>query len=214
MNAIIFPGQGSQAIGMGHEFYKNFKVAKQILQEADDKLNFKISKLILEGPEKDLKLTQNTQPAILTTSYAIFSVMKKEFNFNFESSKYFAGHSLGEYSALVSSDALKFEDAVTLVFERGKAMQEAVPIGKGGMLAVIGLTIPEIKRFIEQISVNGICEIANDNSEGQTIVSGDTKSIENLKNILIENKKESYTFKCKRTFSLFFDEVSCNKNAK
>ena len=191
MNAIIFPGQGSQAIGMGQEFYKNFKVAKQIFQEADDKLNFKISKLILEGPEKDLKLTQNTQPAILTTSYAIFSVMKKEFNFNFESSKYFAGHSLGEYSALVSSDALKFEDAVTLVFERGKAMQEAVPIGKGGMLAVIGLTIPEIKRFIEQISVNGICEIANDNSEGQTIVSGDTKSIENLKNILIENKKRA-----------------------
>ena len=191
MNAIIFPGQGSQAIGMGQEFYKNFKVAKQIFQEADDKLNFKISKLILEGPEKDLKLTQNTQPAILTTSYAIFSVMKKEFNFNFENSKYFAGHSLGEYSALVSSDALKFEDAVTLVFERGKAMQEAVPIGEGGMLAVIGLTIPEIKRFIEQISVNGICEIANDNSEGQTIVSGDTKSIENLKNILIENKKRA-----------------------
>ena len=191
MNAIIFPGQGSQAIGMGQEFYKNFKVAKQIFQEADDKLNFKISKLILEGPEKDLKLTQNTQPAILTTSYAIFSVMKKEFNFNFEDSKYFAGHSLGEYSALVSSDALKFEDAVTLVFERGKAMQEAVPIGEGGMLAVIGLTIPEIKRFIEQISVNGICEIANDNSEGQTIVSGDTKSIENLKNILIENKKRA-----------------------
>ena len=191
MNAIIFPGQGSQAIGMGQEFYKNFKVAKQIFQEADDKLNFKISKLILEGPEKDLKLTQNTQPAILTTSYAIFSVMKKEFNFNFENSKYFAGHSLGEYSALVSSDALKFEDAVTLVFERGKAMQEAVPIGEGGMLAIIGLTIPEIKRFIEQISVNGICEIANDNSEGQTIVSGDTKSIENLKNILIENKKRA-----------------------
>tara|TARA_Y100001958_G_C21103947_1_gene453015 strand:- start:31 stop:969 length:939 start_codon:yes stop_codon:yes gene_type:complete len=191
MNAIIFPGQGSQVVGMGQEFYKNFGIAKQLFQEADEKLNFKISKLILEGPESELKLTQNTQPAILTTSYVIFSVMKKEFNFNFENSKYFAGHSLGEYSALVSAQALKFEDAVKLVFERGKAMQEAVPIGKGGMLAVIGLKIEEIKKFIEKISSDGVCEIANDNSEGQTIVSGNTNSIENLKDILIKNKKRA-----------------------
>ena len=112
MNAILFPGQGSQIVGMGLEFYNNFEIVKKIFQEADDKLNYKISQIILEGPEDKLRMTQNTQPAILIVSYGIFSVLKKEFNFNFESTKFFAGHSLGEYSALVCADSLKFNDAL------------------------------------------------------------------------------------------------------
>ena len=131
MNAILFPGQGSQVVGMGLEFYNNYELVKKIFHEADEKLNYKISKIILEGPEQELKLTKNTQPAILIVSYAIFSVLRKEFNFDFKDTKYFAGHSLGEYSALVCSESLKFNDALFLLYERGKSMQEAVPVGQG-----------------------------------------------------------------------------------
>ena len=190
MNAILFPGQGSQVVGMGKEFYNNFEIVKKIFKKADEKLNFKISKIILEGPEDELKLTKNTQPAILMVSYAIFSVLQKEFNYDFSSTKYFAGHSLGEYSALVCSEALKFEDAIYLLYERGKAMQEAVPVGKGKMIAVLGSQINELKEFIDKINNKGVCEIANDNAEGQTILSGDINSIDTLQNILKENKKK------------------------
>jgi [acyl-carrier-protein] S-malonyltransferase len=190
MNSILFPGQGSQIVGMGVEFYNNFKIVKKIFQEADDKLNYKISKIILEGPEEKLRLTENTQPAILTVSYAIFSVLKNELNFNFNSTKFFAGHSLGEYSALVCSESLSFNDALYLLFERGKSMQEAVPVGQGSMIAVLGSKIEEIDNFIKSIKNKKVCEIANDNAEGQTIVSGDIESINLLKNILIENKKK------------------------
>ena len=191
MNAIIFPGQGSQVVGMGLEFYNNFEIAKKIFQTADQKLNFKISKLILEGPDNELKLTKNTQPAILTVSFAIFTVLKKEFNFDFEQTKYFAGHSLGEYSALVSSNSLEFSDALSLVYKRGQAMQEAVPIGAGGMLAVLGQKISDIENYLKNISPGGVCEIANDNAEGQTIVSGNSQGIDELKKILIKNKKRT-----------------------
>ena len=190
MNAILFPGQGSQIVGMGSEFYNNFEIVKKIFKEADDQLNYKISQIILNGPEDKLKLTQNTQPAILTVSYAIFSVLKKEFNFNFKSTKYFAGHSLGEYSALLCSGSLNFKDALFLLYERGKSMQEAVPVGKGSMIAVLGSKIDEIKNFLEEAKKKGVCEIANDNAEGQTIVSGNIESIELLKNILKDNKKK------------------------
>ena len=190
MKAILFPGQGSQIVGMGSEFYNNFEIVKKIFKEADDKLNYKISKIILEGPEDKLKLTQNTQPAILTVSYAIFSVLKKEYNFDFKSTKFFAGHSLGEYSALVCADSLEFNDALFLLFERGKSMQEAVPVGKGSMIAVLGSKIDELNDLIKEIKIKGVCEIANDNAEGQTIVSGDIESINSLKDILKENKKK------------------------
>ncbi len=190
MKAILFPGQGSQIVGMGSEFYNNFEIVKKIFKEADEKLNYKISKIILEGPEDQLKLTQNTQPAILTVSYAIFSVLKKEFKFDFKFTKFFAGHSLGEYSALVSSDSLKFDDAIYLLFERGKSMQEAVPLGKGKMIAVLGSKIEELNNLIKQAKTKGACEIANDNAEGQTIISGDIESINLLQNILKENKKK------------------------
>ena len=191
MNAIIFPGQGSQVVGMGLEFYNNFEIVKKIFHTADQKLDFKISKLILEGPDNELKLTKNTQPAILTVSFAIFTVLKKEFNFDFDQTKFFAGHSLGEYSALVSSNSLEFSDALSLVYKRGQAMQEAVPIGAGGMLAVLGQKISEIENYLKDISPGGICEIANDNAEGQTIVSGNSQGIDELKKMLIKNKKRT-----------------------
>ena len=158
MKAILFPGQGSQIVGMGAEFYNNFSIVKKFFEEADDTLNFKISKIILEGPDKDLKLTQNTQPSILIVSYSIFNILKNEFNFNLKEVKYFAGHSLGEYSALLCADALNFQDSLRLLFERGKSMQEAVPIGKGGMLAILGLDIKEINNYILQIKSKGVCE--------------------------------------------------------
>jgi len=191
MKAILFPGQGSQIVGMGSEFFKNFEIVKKIFDEADNTLNFKISKTILEGPENELKLTANTQPAILTVSYAIFSVLKKEFNYDFSATKFFAGHSLGEYSALVCADSLVFKDAIFLLHERGKSMQEAVSVGKGGMLAVLGLDLITINNYINEINKKGVCEVANDNAEGQIIVSGDIVSIKLLQDILKKDKKKS-----------------------
>ena len=179
MSSILFPGQGSQIVGMGSEFYNNFDLVKKIFTEADETLNFPISKMILEGPANELQLTKNTQPAILTVSYSIFKVLKEEFNFDFTSVKFFAGHSLGEYSALVCSESLNFKDALFLLHERGKAMQEAVPVGKGGMIAVLGLKFEEIELLLKKSEeLKGVCEIANDNADGQVIVSGDKESVE------------------------------------
>jgi len=190
MKAILFPGQGSQIVGMGSEFYNNFPAVKKMFDEADEILKFKISKIILDGPETDLKLTQNTQPSILLVSYSIFTVLKNEFNFSLEKIKYFAGHSLGEYSSLLCANALSFQDSLQLIFERGKSMQEAVPIGKGGMLAILGSDITEINNYISQVKFKGVCEVANDNAHGQIIVSGNIEAIEELKNILKKNKKK------------------------
>ena len=191
MKTLLFPGQGSQIVGMGSDFYKNFSVVKEVFSEADEKLKFKLSKIILEGPENELKLTQNTQPAILLVSYSIFTVLKKEFNFDLDEVKYFAGHSLGEYSALLCANALSFTDSLYLLFERGKSMQEAVPAGKGGMLAILGTNLDEINNYITLVKNKGICEIANDNAQGQIIVSGDIEAIDELKKILKENKKKT-----------------------
>ena len=201
MNALLFPGQGSQIVGMGSEFYENFDVVKTIFKEADEKLNYNISKLILEGPENELQLTQNTQPAILTVSYSIFKVLKDEFGFEFKNFSYFAGHSLGEYSALVCAESLSFNDAVYLLNERGKAMQEAVPVGKGSMLAVLGIKAEELNNMIQNINLKeGICEIANDNANGQIIISGDKDSIQSFQNLLKDKKIKSIPLKVSAPF--------------
>jgi len=201
MNALLFPGQGSQLVGMGLEFYNNFKLVKNIFNSADEKLGFPISKIILEGPYDKLQLTENTQPAILTVSYSIFKTLKNEFNFDLNSSEYFAGHSLGEYSALVCSEALDFKDAVYLLHERGKAMQSAVPIGEGSMIAVLGLNIDEVKNFIEKKKeVIKVCEIANDNASGQVIISGNKKCVEVIQNSLKENKIKTIPLKVSAPF--------------
>jgi [acyl-carrier-protein] S-malonyltransferase len=190
MKAILFPGQGSQVVGMGSEFYNNFPIVKKLFAEADDKLGFKISKIILEGPEDSLKLTQNTQPSILLVSYSIFTVLKNEFNFNMEKVNFFAGHSLGEYSALLCAESISFQDSLVLLYERGKFMQEAVPLGKGGMLAILGSEVEEINKYILEVKSKGVCEIANDNAQGQIIVSGNLEPIDELKSILKKNKKK------------------------
>ena len=148
MNALLFPGQGSQSVGMGSELYSNFEIVKKIFKDADEKLDYPISKLILNGPENELQLTKNTQPAILTVSYSIFKVLKVEFGLELKSFKYFAGHSLGEYSALVCSDSLTFKDSLYLLHERGKSMQEAVPVGEGSMIAVLGMKTSEIQSLL------------------------------------------------------------------
>ena len=192
MKTLIFPGQGSQSVGMGQELYKNIDLVKKFFKEADEKLNYPISKIILEGPESDLKLTKNTQPAILTVSYSIFKLITQEFNIQLKNIKYFAGHSLGEYTALVSSESLTFSDAVYLLHERGKSMQEAVPEGKGSMLAVMGLKIEEIEKYIKDLGIQkGVCEIANDNSDNQVILSGDKSAIDEINKVLKNNKKKS-----------------------
>ena len=202
MNALLFPGQGSQVVGMGLEFYNQFDLVKKIFKRADDRLNLPITKIILEGPEDRLQLTENTQPAILTVSYSIFSVLKKEFNFNFQLFNFFAGHSLGEYSALVCANAIDFDDAIYLLHERGKAMQEAVPVGKGSMIAILGTKIDNITEILKNFKKKGICEIANDNADGQVIVSGEREAVKSFqehlkeKNIKFIPLKVSAPFHC------------------
>ncbi len=192
MSALLFPGQGSQVVGMGSEFYKNFTLVKSIFSDADEKLNYPISKIILEGPDDELKLTKNTQPAIMVVSYSIFRVLKDEFNFDLSSFEFFSGHSLGEYSALVCAESLNFLDALYLLKERGKAMQEAVPIGKGSMIAVLGMKVQNIYEILKlENKLEGVCEVANDNADGQVILSGNKESISSFQNILKTKKIKS-----------------------
>ena len=183
MRAILFPGQGSQYVGMGSDFYEKFDYVKKIFKTVDETLGYSLSKIILEGPEEKLKLTENTQPAIMTVGVSLFNVLKNQLNLN--TVKFFAGHSLGEYTALVCSGSLTVEKAAYLLHERGKSMQEAVPSGQGAMLAILGMTINEIEDEIKLLPKDKICEIANDNTNGQVVVSGNKESIQ----ILITNLK-------------------------
>ena len=149
MFSVIFPGQGSQIIGMGKEFFEKYNIVKDLFKQADDILGFNLSKVILEGPKDKLDSTPNTHPAIFLISYSIFQVVKKEFNLDLNKAKYFAGHSLGEYSALSCSNYLDFSNTIRLLRIRGNAMQNAVPEGEGGMVAVLGSTIDTIESIIE-----------------------------------------------------------------
>ena len=181
MFSVIFPGQGSQSIGMGKDFYDKYQLVKDLFGEADNILNFKLSKLILEGPKNDLDLTINTQPAIFLVSYSIFNVIKKEHNIDLNKGKFFAGHSLGEYSALACAGYLDFSDALKTLRLRGKAMQNSVPKGVGGMLAILGTTPENIENIIKENANKFTAQIANDNSDGQIVVSG---KLEDLKKMI------------------------------
>tara|TARA_Y100000590_G_scaffold460962_1_gene621486 strand:- start:562 stop:1488 length:927 start_codon:yes stop_codon:yes gene_type:complete len=190
MRAILFPGQGSQYVGMGLDFYKKFDSVKKTFEIVDKTLNFSLSNIILNGPESELKLTQNTQPAIMTIGVSIFNVLKNHFGFNLNNTKFFAGHSLGEYTALVCAESLTLESAAYLLHERGKFMQEAVPPGEGAMIAILGMTISEVEKEINLLPKDEICEIANDNSNSQVVVSGKKKIIETLNENLKKKKKK------------------------
>ena len=184
MFSLVFPGQGSQTIGMGKDFFENYDLVKDLFNEADDSLGINLSKMILEGPKDELDLTINTQPAIFLISYSIFQVMKKEFNFDLHNAKYFAGHSLGEYSALCAAKYLSFSDTIKLLKIRGEAMQNAVPKGEGGMLAVLGSKVEIIEDLLNENINDFKVQIANDNSEGQIVLSGRNSDIEKLIKVL------------------------------
>ncbi|MBA1340167.1 MAG: [acyl-carrier-protein] S-malonyltransferase [Pelagibacterales bacterium] len=187
MQAILFPGQGSQYVGMGSDFYNKFEIVKKIFKSVDETLGYSLSDIILNGPESELKLTKNTQPAIMALGVSIFNVLKNFSNLNLKNANFFAGHSLGEYTALVCSGSLTLENAAYLLHERGKAMQQAVPEGHGAMTAVLGMTIEEVENEIRILNTKEVCEVANDNCNGQVVVSGTKKIIatlnENLKKI-------------------------------
>ena len=187
MFSVIFPGQGSQMVGMGKEFYDKFDLVKNIFKEADDTLNFSISKLIFEGPKEELDFTINTQPAIFLISYSIYNVINKEFNIDLSKAKYFAGHSLGEYSALSCAGYLSFSDTLKILRIRGDAMQNAVPKGQGGMVAVLGSTVEIIEKILKENEKNFSVQIANDNSEGQIVLSGKIDDLNKLILVLKEN---------------------------
>ena len=169
--ALIFPGQGSQYVGMGKSLAENFSEAREIYERVDDALNESFSKLIWEGPEDLLRKTENTQPALMATSMAAIAAAKS-LGFNFDQVSHVAGHSLGEYSALCSVGGISLEDSAKILRKRGKAMQEATPEGEGAMAAIIGIGIKEVDKVLSEISMAGVCEIANDNEPKQVVISG------------------------------------------
>ncbi|MBM4349688.1 MAG: ACP S-malonyltransferase [Deltaproteobacteria bacterium] len=186
--AFVFPGQGSQAVGMGKELCDHFKVAREIFEEADDTLRFSISGLCFEGPEEALKLTENTQPAVLTASIAALRVLRAERGIQPELT---AGHSLGEYSALVASGALSFAEAVQIVRLRGKFMQEAVPVGEGTMAAILGMEWEEVEKVCEEASSGEVLSPANFNCPGQIVVAGHTKAVERAIELVKQKGKKA-----------------------
>ena len=188
MFSVIFPGQGSQIVGMGKDLYSKYDTIKKLFKEADEILGFSISNLILQGPKEELDLTENTQPAIFLLGYSIFNLLKNEHSMDLSKAKYFAGHSLGEYTALTSAEGLSFSDTLKILKIRGIAMQTAVPKGEGGMVAVLGSEIGKIEDIINNNKENYECFIANDNSNGQLVVSG---KINDLDKFILDLKKNT-----------------------
>ena len=184
----LFPGQGSQFVGMGKYLFENFDIAKKIFEEASDAISVDLKKLCFNSDEEALALTENTQPALVTVSSATWSVLKTEFDIQY---KYLAGHSVGEYSALVAAEVISFSDAVKSVKKRGQLMQSAVPVGEGGMIAVLGLSVEQVNFLCKWAheKTNAVIEPANYNSPGQVVISGSMKAI---KYIMDECKKEMF----------------------
>jgi [acyl-carrier-protein] S-malonyltransferase len=203
MFSVIFPGQGSQLVGMGKDLHNKYSLVQNLFKEADETLGFPLSKLVLNGPKEELDLTENTQPAIFLISYSIFKLVKEEFNIDLNKANFFAGHSLGEYSALTSAGALSFPETLRILKIRGKAMQSSVPKDVGGMVAVLGSEITLVENIINKNKDKYECYIANDNSLGQIVLSGKTEDIEkmmmDLKTANIKNIKlpVSAPFHCK-----------------
>ena len=185
MFSVIFPGQGSQLVGMGKDLHDKHSLIQDLFKEADDILGFSLSKLVLNGPKEELDLTENTQPAIFLISYSIFKLIKEEFKIDLNKAAFFAGHSLGEYSALTSAGALSFSDTLKILKIRGKAMQSSVPKGVGGMVAVLGSEIEIVESIINENKDKYECYVANDNSLGQIVLSG---KIEDLEKMMIDLK--------------------------
>ena len=203
MFSVVFPGQGSQVVGMTQNLYLKYELIKKLYKKADEVLDYPLTKLILSGPKEELEYTENTQPAVFLVGYCIFNLVKKEFGIDLNKAKYFAGHSLGEYTALACSEVLTFEEALKILKIRGRAMQNAVPIGYGGMIAILGSNIKDIENIIYNEKKNYQCFVANDNSESQVVVSGTISDIdkfsEKLKSKKIKNIKlnVSAPFHCK-----------------
>ena len=187
MFSLIFPGQGSQTVGMCRELYNKFELIKKIFKSADEILDFPLTKIIFEGPKQELDFTENTQPSVFLVGYSIFKLLKEEFKFDDTKVLFFAGHSLGEYTALSSAGFLNFEDTLRILRIRGKAMQSAVPKGEGGMIAVLGSKIEFIEKLLEENANKYQCFIANDNSDGQLVLSGKNEDLEKLCSDLRKN---------------------------
>ena len=192
MKAIVFPGQGSQYVEMGKDFYDNFSEAKEVFHEVDDALGFKLSNIILNGPKETLDLTENTQPAIMTVGVAIYKTLKKQKIKDLKDYFFFAGHSLGEYTSLICSNSLTLKDGAKILKERGKSMQEAVPVNVGAMAAVLGAEIDLINQVINNNKSNdGVAQISNDNCPGQIVISGNKDKI----NKILDDLKTNYSKK-------------------
>lgn len=179
MIAFLFPGQGSQSIGMGRDVYDAFSCARDVFQEVDEALQQNLTKIIFEGPESDLSLTENTQPALMTMSMALMRVLEKEGGLDLRKTvSYVAGHSLGQYTALCAVGSLSLVETARLLKTRGCAMQKAVPVGEGAMAAILGLEMADVEKIVIEAARGQICEVANDNSPGQVVISGHHEAVE------------------------------------
>ncbi len=202
MFSILFPGQGSQNIGMAKELFQEFGYVKEYFLKADELLNKNLSEIIFNGPKTELDKTENTQPAIFLVSYSFFKVIEKETQFEITKAKYFAGHSLGEYSALCCAGSINFDQTIRLLKKRGEAMQNALPNRDGGMTAVLGAELKEIKNILNENKNKFSCYVANDNSNGQIVMSGKINQLElfsqelKKKNIKFINLPVTAPFHC------------------